>query len=476
MKYNMPLVEGLKEHLAKNRYRFHMPGHKGGNNLAPQIAELLGEKAFKADFTEIEGLDDLHNPQGVIGVAQELAAQCFGAEETFFLVNGATSGIEAALLATCKPGDIVIAPRNVHRSFLSGLILSGARPVYIEVNYSAQGLPLPLSSDQLREKIKDHPETKAAFVVSPTYEGLCINYEELIPVVKEAGVKLIVDEAHGAHFYFSPKFPKPALTSGADVVIHGSHKTIGSLTQTGMLHLADSRDRDGFQKALSMVQSTSPSYLLMASLDGARAHLALEGLELFNNLVELCTNARREINALSAFWCLSQEHLAGLAYDPTKLVIGSATGLTGFQLESVLSAYYIDMEMAALGYVLALVGVGDGEETLKYLVGVLKSIAKSNDLKHNQKQNGLIPYPPLPKALLSPREAYFSSTREVDLRDAEGQIAAEMIAPYPPGVPLICPGEVFTAEIVEYIKELYTKGVRWQGPADCTLQKVKIID
>lgn len=474
----MPLVDALQKHIAKRRVRFHMPGHKGGYHLAPQILALLGEKSFQADFTEVKGLDDLHNPQGVIGEAQELAAQCFGAGATFFLVNGASCGIEAALLATCKPGDIVIAPRNAHRSFLNGLIISGAKPVYVEVNYTTHGLPLPLQAAELKKTLKDYPEAKAVFVVSPTYEGLCVDYAQLMPVIKEAGTKLIVDEAHGAHFYFSKLFPKPAISSGADIVIHGSHKMLGSLTQTGMLHLADLEGKENMQKALSIVQSTSPSYLLMASLDGARSQLASKGLELFTELIELCQQARNRINSLPFFWCLAEEHLPqrGLLYDPTKLVIGSSAGLSGYQLDDILSSHNIDLEMATLGYVLALTGIGDGKEDLEYLVDTLKSIAKSKDLQDNQKQNSNMSYPPLPEAILSPREAYFSSYLQVDLNEAKGKIAAEMIAPYPPGVPLICPGEVFTAEIVDYIKELRSHDIKWQGPADGTLQTVRIID
>ena len=477
MDYNIPLVDALRKHISQKRIRFHMPGHKGGYHLTPRLLELLGEKAFQADFTEVKGLDDLHNPQGVIAEAQELAARCFGAGATFFLVNGATCGIEAALLATCKPGDVVIAPRNVHRSFLNGLILSGAEPVYIEVKYTAHGLPLPLQAAELKKALHAHPEAKAVFIVSPTYEGLAANYEQLMPVIKEAGVQLIVDEAHGAHFYFSRQFPKPALPSGADIVIHGSHKMIGSLTQTGMLHLADSGAKESMQKALSIVQSTSPSYLLMASLDGTRAQLALKGSELFTKLIDLCQQARREINELSSFWCLTEKDLpADIPYDPTKLVIGSLCGLSGYQLDAILSSYKLDMEMATLGYVLALTGIGDRQENLEYLVDVLKTIAKSGDLKHNQKRSIGRPYPPLPRALLSPREAYFSPYVQVSLKEAKGKIAGEMIAPYPPGVPLICPGEVFTAEIIEYIEELRCQEIKWQGPADGSLQTVRIIE
>jgi arginine decarboxylase len=474
----MPLVEALLEHLAKNRVRFHMPGHKGGHNIAPQIIELLGKKAFGADFTEVNGLDDLHNPLGVIDHALNLAAQSFGAAATFFLVNGASSGIEAALLATCRPGDVIIAPRNVHRSFLNGLIMSGARPIYLEVDYTAQGLPLPVQAKQLRKALQQYPQAKAVFVVSPTYEGLCIDYDDLLPVVKEAGVRLIVDEAHGAHFYFSDQLPKPALTSGADVVIHGSHKTLGSLTQTGMLHLFNGRDKEKFQKALSIVQSTSPSYLLMASLDAARGYLAEHGNEIYRNIIAACQEVRSQINGLTSWWCLSEKDLPwpDLPYDPTKLVIGSLGGLSGHQLEKTLGSYNIDLEMVTTGYVLALIGVGDEKKTLQYLVGTLKSIAKSRDLEHNQKQNSNISYPSLPKALLSPRDAYFSSYRAVDLKEATGKVAAEMIAPYPPGVPLICPGEVFTEDVVAYIQELRANEIKWQGPADGTLQKVRIID
>lgn len=456
-----------------------MPGHKGGNHAPPQLIELLGEKAFLADLTEVAGLDNLHNPQGVIREAQKLAAACFGAKATFFLVNGASAGIQAALLSLCRSGDVVIAPRNAHLSFLNGLILSGAVPAYAETEYTDQGIPLPLSARALEKAIGQYPQARVVFLVSPTYEGLCINYAELLPVAKAAGLKVIVDEAHGAHFYFNHHFPRPALAYGADMVIHGSHKTLGSLTQTGMLHVTDLGDADKVQKALSLVQSTSPSYLLMASLDGARAHLEQQGQELLSTLVAMCEQVRREINCLPGYWCLARDHLQAwpqLGYDPTKLVIGSLEGLSGYQLEEKLNLYNIDLEMARSGYVLALAGLGDNKENLAHLVKALKEIGERGDLKGSENYTrDILPFS-LPPVVLSPREAYFAGYREVDLLEAAGELSGEMIAPYPPGIPLICPGERFTSEIIEYIQKLRKQQSKWQGSADATLKKVRIIE
>lgn len=477
----MPLVKALMDYIEQSRVRMHMPGHKGRADEFEALEALIGEKVFQADFTELPGLDDLHNPQGVILQAQELAAQAFGAAASFFLVNGATAGITAAIMAYTGAGGSLLLPRSCHRSVVNGLILSGARPVYIPNNLTWAQIPLPLLPAQGKNAVDKHPHSQALCLTSPTYEGLAVDFSRLTSEVKAKDIPLIVDEAHGAHFYFHHAFPKPALKYKAEAVIHGAHKTLGSLTQTGLLHLSKAQDVPKVSRALDLLQSTSPSYVLMASLDGTRQQAVLSGPERLERLLELGSFARQEINRIKGFWCPGAElfqDAEGVLWDPTKLIIVSARKLTGYQLANILRAdYKIDVEMARENYVLAMLTMGDEKEDVVCLIKALQDISgrfslPSVSLKDLEPRDSL----PLPEVVLTPREAFFSPLKTVPFSQALGKISGELIAPYPPGIPLICPGERLDHVILECMEELKGLGVHWQGPGDPTLATLRILD
>lgn len=478
----LPLVQALLDHIGEKRVRLHMPGHKGKAGRQDALQKLVGEKVFQADLTELPGLDDLHSPQGVISQAQELAAKAFGAAASFFLINGASAGIEAALMAYTSPGGSLILPRASHRAVVNGLILSGARPIYLSTSLTWAQIPLPLQPKQLKEALEKHPDAQALCLTSPTYEGLALDFSQVGPLLQGKGIPLIVDEAHGAHFYFHPSFPLPALKIQAEAVIHGTHKTLGSLTQTGFLHLSQARDVPRVKRALDLLQSTSPSYVLMASLDSARQQAALSGQVELERLLALSSKARKEINEIKGFWCPGAELIKdeeAIFMDPTKLLIVPLGGLTGYQLASLLGRdYKIDVEMARENYVLAMLAMGDGEEEIDKLLRALKEISQRYGLASSSEEIDFKARKsfPLPQLVLTPREAFFSPVKRVPLTEARGQISGEILAPYPPGIPLICPGEKFDASILECIEELKAKGVHWQGPDDPTLATVGILD
>lgn len=480
MQKEMPLVQALLQYQGQNRVRFHMPGHKGQAKNAGLCHDLLGDQVFRADVTEIAGLDDLHNPQGVIARAEELAARFFGAAASFFLVNGATAGIEAAMLAYCNPGDKIILPRHVHRAVLNGLILSGAWPVYIQQRYARAGIPLPLAVEEVTRALAEHPRSKLVITVNPTYEGIAADTTRIAAAVQEAKMRLIVDEAHGAHFYLHPAFPAGALHSMADAVIHGTHKTLGSLTQTGMLHLSKPADVARMRSALSLVQSTSPSYVLLASLDAARQQAALAGGQVMDRILALSLYAQGEINRIKGLWCLGAgKNLGeGFSCDPTKLIFGCHSTFTGYQLaRMLLEDFGIDVEMATEKYVLAMVTMGDDEQAVEYLLHSLRELSRRCAFEEAQDDgNELRPANPLPAVVMSPREAFFAPNKEIMLQEAGGEVSAETLIPYPPGVPLISLGERFDEHIIEEINRLKQGKVHWQGPADGELLKVKVVN
>lgn len=480
----MPIIEVMEAYLNEKVCRLHMPGHQGGQVLPEGLLNLLGKQVFQADLTEIPGLDDLHQPQAAIKKAQKLAAAAYGAKESFFLVNGATAGIEAAFLALLKPGEKVFLPRHAHRAVFNALVLSGAHPVYVNpIQHSRLGIPLGVALEDWEETFKAHPEGKALFLIHPSYEGIVSVDRELVNLAKSKGLRIIVDEAHGGHFPFHPSLPPSALTYGADVVIHGSHKTTGSFTQSGMLHLGSGIDAEIFQDALSLVQSTSPSYLLMASLDGARQMLAIRGKEILTKIQEIAAQIRGEIKSYKGFHVWHEELYIDQVVkgiDFTKIIIdGLDLGFSGYQLAEKLRVEAgIQVEMATSTIVLALFGLGDVEAKGKRLAEALKTFSELPDggqtflTKDFLKAN----YSKTPTMAVSPRESFFAKKKLIPLKEAAGEVCGELVIPYPPGIPLLCPGEKISAEMIEQLsilKELY---ITWQGLQDPSLNKIRILE
>ncbi|NPV26881.1 MAG: aminotransferase class I/II-fold pyridoxal phosphate-dependent enzyme [Firmicutes bacterium] len=484
----LPLVEALEAYCTERVIPFHMPGHKQGRGWPVPLKKIFGEQLAQFDLTEVPGLDDLHCPVGPLKEAQSLAAQSFGADQTFFLVNGSTVGIEAMILGITNPGDQLLVPRHAHRSVLSGMILAGAKPVYLPVEvHPEEGFPLGITLGAVAATLAANPQAKGLFLIHPTFEGLTSDISSLVKLAHNRNLPVVVDEAHGPHFAFHHRLPVASLAAGADLSTQSTHKLLSSVTQTALLHQRGERvSARQVQKSLQILQSTSPSFLLMASLDAMRWQMAAEGTTLLERTISLAEEARGMINSLPGLHCLGPELLdyPGVSdYDPTKLVISvRGLGLTGQQVAAMLRRdYRVQVEMAAPAYVLAMVTIGDDRETIAELCAALKKLVEH--CQSEIRRENFVPISDLlavgkqvPVVELTPREAFFAPARVLKLAQAVGEVAAETVAPYPPGIPLVCPGERITSETVELIQALQMMGVRWQGPADPSLETIQVVD
>jgi len=369
----IPILDALQASGYRPHAPFYAPGHKRGQGASPRLRQLLGPQVLQVDLPELPELDNLFAPEGVIQAAQKLAAAAFGADQTFFLANGSTCGIEAAILATCGPGEKIIVPRNAHRSVLAGLVLAGAMPVFVEPEYSPTlGLVLGLSVDAIATTLHHHPDTRAVLLVSPTYHGICSDLAAIAALTQAHQIPLLVDEAHGAHFAFHPELPATALSQGADLVVQSTHKVLGALTQASMLHTRGDRvDQSRLQTALQLTQSTSPSYLLLASLDAARHQMATGGEALLAETLALVRGMRSRLTQLSPLRVISPGD--GLPYgsvqalDLTRLTVDvSGLGITGLEADEILHGELgVTAELPELRHLTFIVSMGntpaDGE-------------------------------------------------------------------------------------------------------------------
>jgi len=459
------LLDRLMEIEKKDLLPMHMPGHKRSANVGPKLSQVLQSRIGELDFTEIPGLDDLHSPSGIIDKAQRLAARCFGAKESFFLVNGCTVGIQSAVMALCGEGEETAVSRNLHRSIFEGLVLSGAKPLYYHVSYDKElGIPLGPRLEDVRELIKNN-SPKAVLMVHPTYYGTAAD----MGIIKEAhrsGAAVIVDEAHGAHFKFDPRLPPSSLEAGGDIVVHGTHKTLGSLTQTGLLHLGSERVRaEDIKRCLSLLQTTSPSYILMASLDAMCFDLA-DG-DLVKRAVDAALLLREEVKKMPGFYCCEPKVL----FDPTKIILGHRDMSGKFLGRFLRTKYGIYPELEEEGFVLLMITVGDSPETVVKVVEALKDIStrfsgeiKEKNLYKIKRGDAFYFFDELPQMILTPREAFFyRRRRKIPLSQSSGEVCGEMIVPYPPGIPVLLPGERISESIVEYLSVSINKGCHIQG-------------
>lgn len=461
--HRAPLLEALRQYETKVKAPLHVPGHKMGRAAPAGLLRLLGDRALTFDLTEAPGLDDLHAPEGAIAEAEQLAAAAFGAAASFFLVGGTTAGLHALILTACREGGTVAVPRNAHRSILGALILSGAWPAWVRVRFHEElDIATHLDTDSLGRAL---PLAKAAVLVHPTYYGVAGRLADELALIRRFPIPVVVDEAHGSHFAFHPDLPPSALSLGADGVVQSTHKTGGSLTQSSLCHLGRGHRLNPvrLREMLRLVQSTSPSYLLMASLDAARQDLALYGRERWDRALELASSARRRLAALPGI----RVHEAD---DPTKLLIDvRGRGLTGFQAAEFLWSQGVAVESSGLGYLLAVLSPGDSPETVDCLVGAVHMIPSGRGVPARP------PEPPWPEVVVSPREAYLGPKESIPLGQAMGRIAAELAAPYPPGIPVVAPGERVTAEVVAYLQHAVTAGHHLQGPADPQLRLIQVV-
>jgi arginine/lysine/ornithine decarboxylase len=449
--------------LAESRkVSFHTPGHKSGKGIATRFRKFVGPRVFSIDLTTLDEVDSLQNPTGVIKEAQELAAKAAGADRSYFLVNGTTVGNHAMVAATTSPGEKVLIARNCHRSVLTGLIVSGATPVFFQPSFDRDlKLTLNVTFDTVKAAIDANPGSRALLITSPNYYGLCADIERIIPYAHEKGMIVLMDEAHGPHLKFNPKLPTSALDAGADLCVQSTHKIVGGMTQASMLHARAGRiNIDDVTNTLKLLQTTSPSYILMASLDLARMQMATEGKKLLNRTIKLAEEARAKIDRIPGISCFGKERAraAGMAdMDVTKLTITvSDLGLSGYHVSQLLNNRFgIQVEMADPFHVLVIVSIGDRQDDLDRLVAALQQISAETGL-----QGALLPldkvHPPslTNRFAMTPRKAFYYDTELVPVDGAAGRVCAEIVTVYPPGIPLFVPGEEISRDAIEYINNM----------------------
>lgn len=476
-----PMFDALMEYYNNNTIPFHVPGHKKGQGMVKKFRDFVGTNVLSIDVTVFHQVDSLHKPTGVIKEAQELAADAYNADHTFFSIHGTSGAIQAMIMSVVSQGDKIIIPRNVHKSITAGIILSGATPVYMHPEIDTRvGLALNVTPETVKKTLEQNPDAKAVLIVNPTYYGVSTDIAQIAKLVHEYEIPLIVDEAHGPHLHFNSKLPISAMDAGADICAQSTHKIVGSMTQSSLLHVRKGLvDINRVKTVMSLLQTTSPSYILLASLDCARMQLATEGRELIDYAIDLAKYAREKINKIPGLYCFGEEVLqkkGAYGFDPTKITINSRElGLSGHDLEEILSEkYYIQPEMSDLYNCLCVFSFGDTRETVDRLISALEEISAEQSCKEFIKSE-VLGIPSIPESVLTPRDAFNSLTISIPVNDSVGLISAEFLMAYPPGIPILCPGEIITQEIVDYVNALKAAKLYVQGTEDPEVNRIKIV-
>lgn len=476
-----PLFDALMEYVNRETIPFHVPGHKKGEGIDEEFKNFIGQNPFKIDVTVFKSVDSLHHPTGPIKKAQKLAADAYGSDASFFSIHGTSGAIQAMIMSVVSAGDKIIIPRNVHKSITAGIILSGAIPVYMQPELDKKvGIAHGVTPETVEKTLKENPDARAVLIINPTYYGVATDIKKIADMVHSYDIPLIVDEAHGPHLGFNDKLPLSAMQAGADICAQSTHKIIGALTQCSLLQVRSERvDINRVQQILSLLQTTSPSYILMASLDCARRQIALNGAELLDKTIELSNYARNEINKIPGFYCFGKEILGNdgvYALDPTKITITCRDlGITGYDLDMILSnKYYIQVELSDLYNVLAVGSFGDTRQSIDSLINALKEISKDYYGKGNKKSD-FIDIPSIPPQIKIPREAFNSSKTPIPLKESIGMVSGEFLMAYPPGIPILCPGEEITQEIIDYVQRLKDTGLYVQGTEDPEVEYIKVV-
>ncbi len=477
-----PLFEAVARYSRSGKVSFHTPGHKHGRGIYRPFRRFLGSRVFAADLTVLEETDCLHEPRSVIKEAQRLAAQAFGADDTFFLVNGTSVGNQAMVWTALRDGEKVAVPRNAHRSIFAGLMLAGARPVYIMPPILKDwGIFGNIEAEQVLETLKANPGCQAVMVTHPTYYGQVADLARIVAVAHRVGAACLVDEAHGPHFAFHEALPPSAMGSGADMAAQSTHKILGAMTQASMLHMKGGRvDKARLRMALQVLQSTSPSYLLMASLDVARLQMALWGRRLFDRIVQMGRETCAALNRVPGIRCFGPEHCGqtgAFGFDETRILMHVEWPVTGFEVARRLrDEYKLQPEMADTENVVFLIGQGNSWAHLKRLVRAVRALERRYRGVNSHRPE--LPLPSLApgRAVMTPREAVLGRARRVPLSEAVGEVCAELLCPYPPGIPLLAPGELITKDVVSYLTNLARVGGRINGQADISGRSMRIIE
>lgn len=470
-------MEALKRFKDARVVPFDVPGHKHGRGN-PELTSFLGERCLSLDVNSMKPLDNLSHPVSVIKEAEMLAAEAFGADYAFFMVNGTTAAVQAMIMAACQRGEKIILPRNVHLSAINTLIISGAIPVYANPDIDpGLGISLGVRLSEIEKAILNNPDAKAVFVNNPTYYGVCSNLKAIVKLAHRHNMKVLVDEAHGAHFYFGNNLPISAMAAGADMSSVSMHKSGGSLTQSSFLLLGPGVDNDYVRQIINLSQTTSASYLLLASLDISRKRLALEGDKIFERVIEMTEYAREEINHIGGYHAYSRELINGdtvFDFDVTKLSVNTLdTGLAGAEVYDILrDEYDIQIEFGDIANILAYISMGDRYKELERLVSALSEIKR----KYKKDRGGMLEYEYInPRVEIAPQAAFFAQKESVSLGESVGRVCSEFVVAYPPGIPVLAPGERITGEIIEYIRYMKDKGCLLTGTADMQVGRLNVL-
>ena len=472
-----PVLEAMKQHLQNRVVPFDVPGHKGGRGTR-ELTDFLGLSCLKADVNSMKPLDNLCHPVSVIKNAQELAAEAFGAENAFFVVNGTTGSVQAMIMAACKAGEKIIMPRNVHRSAINALVVNGAIPVYVNPGTNKRlGIPLGMSVENVRKAIRENPDAKAVLINNPTYYGVCSDLREIVKLAHENGMLALVDEAHGTHFYFGENMPVSGMAAGADMAAVSMHKTGGSLTQSSLLLCGKNVSAGYIRQIINLTQTTSGSYLLIASLDIARKNLALNGREIFRKTVQYAEYARSEINKLGGYYAFGSE-LCGsdsfFSFDPTKLSIHTRDiGLAGIEVYDILrDEYNIQIEFGDIGNVLAIISAGDRALEIERLISSLYEIKRL----YSKDKAGMFDHEYIdPQVIMPPQSAFYGDKKSVPITESGGYICGEFVMCYPPGIPILAPGEKITGDIINYILYAKEKVCMMTGTQDINIENINVV-
>lgn len=472
-----PIYEALLRYKANRVVPFDVPGHKQGRGN-PELAELLGKQCLSIDVNSMKPLDNLCHPKSVIKDAEILAAEAFGAYGAFFMVNGTSSAVQAMIMSTCKEGEKVILPRNVHRSAINALVVCGAIPVYVNPGVDKRlGIPLGMDMDDLKLAISQNPDAKAVLINNPTYYGICSDMDQIVKIAHENNMLVLADEAHGTHFYFGNNLPKPAMRAGADMAAVSMHKTGGSLTQSSFLLISEKMHEGYVRQIINLTQTTSGSYLLLSSLDISRRNLALRGVEIFDKVINLAEYARKEINQIGGYDAFSIELINNknvFDFDRTKLSVYTRDiGLAGIEVYDILRDQYgIQIEFGDLGNILAIISVGDRSLEIERLVSALSEIKRL----YKRDKGGMFDHEYIsPQVDIAPKKAFYSDKKSLPLELSANEICGEFVMAYPPGIPILAPGERITNEIIDYIKYAKEKGCLLTGTEDMNVENINVV-
>lgn len=473
-----PIYDALQRYIENRIVSFDVPGHKQGKGHKA-LTDAFGQKCISMDLNSSKPLDNLTHPTGVIREAEILAAEAFRASQAFLITNGTTAAVQNMIFSCCRQNDEIIMPRNVHKSVINAMVICGAAPVYVNPGIDPElGISLGMSVRDVKKAVSEHPDAKAIFVNNPTYYGVCSNLREIVKIAHDAGMLALIDEAHGTHLYFGENLPLAAMDAGADMSAVSIHKTGGSLTQSSMLLLGPEVDAEAVRQIINLTQTTSGSYLLMASLDIARKNLFLNGKEIFERVCWLSEYARYEVNKIPGFRAFAKEIINGdtvFDFDSTKLSIHTrAMGLAGIEVYDILrDEFGIQIEFGDIGNVLAIISVGDRELEIERLLGALSEIAR----RFSREPMNMLDHEYInPQVAMTPQQAFHANKKSVPINEGLGKISAELVMAYPPGIPILAPGERLTSEIIDYIRYAKEKGCVMTGTKDMEMNNIETVE